>query len=151
MRQLSSMPRLVLLSVLSLPLAGCATFGGGGALVASSAPSDLSSPAASAIAGDMVTKFAEQVGPGDRTIILKPDGTPFGQALETSLKSWGYAVATDQKTKGEKTIPLAYVIESYNGQVLARLSTGSVELGRAYSATAAGASPASPLSVMQRG
>ncbi|MGX9431066.1 conjugal transfer protein TrbH [Bradyrhizobium sp. LeoA1S1] len=150
MRQVSSMPRLVLLSLLGLPLAGCTSFGGG-ALVASSAPSDLSGPAASAIAGDMVTKFAEQVGPGSGTIILKPDGTPFGQALETSLKSWGYAVATDQKTKGEKTIPLAYVIESYNGQVLACLSTGSVELGRAYSATAAGASPASPLSVMQRG
>ncbi|MCK1732341.1 conjugal transfer protein TrbH [Bradyrhizobium sp. 142] len=150
MRQVSSTPRVVLLSLLSLPLAGCASFGGS-TLVASSAPADLSGPAASAIAGDMVTRLAEQVGPGSGTIILKPDGTPFGQALETSLKSWGYAVATDQKTKGEKTIPLAYVIESYNGQVLARLSTGSVELGRAYSATAAGASPTSPLSIMQRG
>lgn len=150
MRQVSSMPRLVLLFVLGLPLTGCASFGSG-ALVASSAPSDLSGPAASAIAGDMVTKFAEQVGPGAGTIVLMPDGTPFGQALETSLKSWGYAVATDQKTSGEKTIPLAYVIESYNGQVLARLSTSSVELGRAYAATASGASPASPLSVMQRG
>ncbi|MHC2627340.1 Ca2+/H+ antiporter [Bradyrhizobium huanghuaihaiense] len=150
MRQVSSMPRLVLLSVLGMPLAGCASFGGG-ALMASSAPADLSGPAASAIAGDMVTKLAEQVGPGSGTIILKPDGTLFGQALETSLKSWGYAVATDQKTKGEKTIPLAYVVESYNGQVLARLSAGSVELGRAYAATASGASPASPLSVMQRG
>ncbi|MHC2585318.1 conjugal transfer protein TrbH (plasmid) [Bradyrhizobium barranii subsp. barranii] len=150
MRRISSMPRLVLLSMLSLPLAGCASFGGG-TLVASSAPADLSGAAASAIAGDMVTKLAEQVGPGSGTILLKPDGTPFGQALETSLKSWGYAVATDQKTKGEKTIPLAYVIESYEGQVLARLSTSSVELGRAYATTVSGASPASPLSVMQRG
>jgi type IV secretion system protein TrbH len=145
-----SATRVILLAVLGLSLAGCASFGGGG-IVVSSAPPELSGPAASAIAGDMVTKFAEQVGPGSGTIILKPDGTPFGQALETSLKSWGYAVATDQKTGGEKTIPLAYVIESYNGQVLARLSTGSVELGRAYAATASGASPASPLSVMQRG
>jgi len=145
-----SATRVILLAVLGLSLAGCASFGGGG-IVVSSAPPELSGPAASAIAGDMVTKFAEQVGPGSGTIILKPDGTPFGQALETSLKSWGYAVATDQKTGGEKTIPLVYVIESYNGQVLARLSTGSVELGRAYAATASGASPASPLSVMQRG
>lgn len=150
MRQVSSMRRLVLLSVLGVPLAGCASFGGG-ALMTSSAPADLSGPAASAIAGDMVTKLAEQVGPGSGTIILKPDGTPFGQALQTSLKSWGYAVATDQKTGAEKTIPLAYVLESYDGQVLARLSTDGVELGRAYSATAAGASPASPLSIMQRG
>ncbi len=145
----SSIHRIVLLSLLALPLAGCASFGGGG-LVASSAPPDLSGAAASAIAGDMVTKFAEQVGSGSGTIILKPDGSPFGKALETSLKSWGYAVATDQKTAAEKAIPLAYVIQAYDGQILARLSTGSVELGRAYTTTAAGASPASPLSVMQR-
>jgi hypothetical protein len=136
--------------MLGLSLAGCASFGSGG-LVASSAPPDLSGPAASAIAGDLVTKFAEQVWPGSGTIVLKRDGSPFGQALETSLRSWGYAIATDQKTGAEKTIPLAYVIESYNGQILARLSTAHVELGRAYAATAAGASPASPLSVMRRG
>jgi len=67
------------------------------------------------------------------------------------LKSWGYAVATDQKTGTGKTITLAYVIESYNGQVLARLSTSSIELGRAYAPTATGASPASPVSLMRRG
>lgn len=150
MRAISSTSRVMLFAALALSLAGCASFVGSG-IVASSAPPDLSGPSASAIAGDLVTKLAEQVGPGSGTIILRPDGSPFGQALETSLKSWGYAVATDQKTGAEKTIPLAYVIESYNGQVLARLSTGSLELGRAYAATAAGASPTSPLSVMQRG
>lgn len=146
---MSSIRRVAMLSMFGLSLAGCASFGAGG-LVASSAPPDLSGPAASAIAGDMVTKLAEQVGPGTGTIILKPDGSPFGRALETSLKGWGYAVATDQKTGGDKTIALAYVIQSYDGQVLARLSTGSIELGRAYAATASGATPSSPLSVMRR-
>jgi hypothetical protein len=150
MGRLSVSRRFVLIGMLGLSLASCASLGSGG-LVASSAPPDLSGPAASAIAGDLVTKFAEQVGPGSGTIVLKRDGSPFGQALETSLKSWGFAVATDQKTDDTKTIPLAYVIESYNGQILARLSTAHVELGRAYAATAAGASPASPLSVMRRG
>lgn len=150
MRPISLTRRTIILFGLSLSLAGCASFRSGG-LVASSAPPDLSGPAASAIAGDLVTKFAEQVGPGTGTIILKPDGSPFGRALQTSLKSWGYAVATDQKTGVEKMIPLAYVIESYNGQILARLSTLHIELGRAYAATAAGASPASSLSIMQRG
>ncbi len=103
-----------------------------------------------AIAGDMVTRLAEQIGPGTGTIILKPDGSPFGQAFEASLKSWGYAVVTDQKTEGQTPIPLAYVIDSHEGQVLARLSTNSVELGRAYRVTAAGAAPASPLSIMRR-
>ena len=144
-----SINRIIFSCLLGLSLAGCASIGGGG-VVASSAPPDLSDAAAAAIAGDLVTKFAEQVKPSSGTIILKPDGTPFGQALETSLKSWGYAVATDQKTGAETAIPLAYVIQTYEGQVLARLSTTSVDLGRTYTTTAAGASPASPLSVMQR-
>lgn len=137
------------LTVVAALLAGCQSFGTDG-LVASSAPQEISGPAASAIAGDMVSRLAEHVGPGTGTILLKPDGSPFGGALEASLKAWGYAVVSDQKTDGE-LIPLAYVIDSYDGQVLARLSTGSLDLGRAYTATSASATPASPLSVMQRG
>jgi len=121
-------------------------------LVSSSAPPEISGPAASAIAGDMVSRFAEQIGPGKATVALKSDTSPFGQALEAALKGWGYAVVTDQKTdQGTKVIPLAYVISSVDGQVLARLSTESVELGRAYSVTAAGATPASALTLMRRG
>lgn len=143
-------PRLLVVTLAAALLAGCQAFGTEG-LVASSAPQEISGPAASAIAGDMVSRLAEHVGPGTGTILLKPDGSPFGGALEASLKTWGYAVVSDQKAEGEKLIPLAYVIGSYDGQVLARLSTGSLDLGRAYTATAAGATPTSPLSVMQRG
>lgn len=132
------------------PLAGCQSMNADG-LVASSAPPEISGPAASAIAGDMVSRLAEHVGPGTGTIVLKPDGSPFGGALEDSLKTWGYAVVSDQDSKGEKLIALAYVIDSHDGQVLARLSTGSVDLGRAYTTTTTGATPTSPLSVMRRG
>lgn len=121
-------------------------------LSSSSAPPEISGPAASAIAGDMVSRLAEQIGPGKTTVALKSDTSPFGQALEATLKGWGYAVVTDQKTDpGTKVIPLAYVISSVDGQVLARLSTNSVELGRAYSVTAGGAAPASALTLMRRG
>lgn len=149
MTRFSATRRFGAVALVAATLAGCQTIGSNG-LVASSAPPEISGPAASAIAGDMVTRLAEQVGPGTGTILLRPDGSPFGQALEASLKSWGYAVATDQKTDGQTPIPLAYVIDSYEGQVLARLSTNTVELGRAYRVTAAGAAPASPLSVMRR-
>lgn len=132
------------------PLAGCQSLGTGG-LVASAAPPEISGPAASAIAGDMVSRLVEQVGPGTAAIRLKRDGSPFGEALEDSLKAWGYAVVTDQKPDDKKLIQLAYVVDSYDGQVLARLSTTTVELGRAYDVTSAGATPASPLSVMRRG
>ncbi len=136
---------------IAILLSGCQSMGTDG-LVASNAPPEISGPAASAIAGDMVSRLAEQIGPGKATIALNPDTSPFGQALETALKGWGYAVVTDQKTdNGTKIIPLAYVIVPVDGQVLARLSTDSVELGRAYAVTASGATPASALSLMRRG
>lgn len=132
-------------------LSGCQSLGTDG-LVASNAPPGISGPAASAIAGDMVSRFAEQIGPGKATVALKPDASPFGQALEAALKGWGYAVVTDQKTNsGTKVIPLAYVVLPFDDQVLARLSTDSVELGRAYTVTPGGATPASALSLMRRG
>ncbi|MBA3447688.1 MAG: conjugal transfer protein TrbH [Pseudaminobacter sp.] len=131
-------------------LAGCQAIDAD-SLVASSAPPEISGQAASAIAGDMVSRLAEHVGPGTGTIVLKPDGSPFGDALEDALKTWGYAVVSDQKAGGEKLIPLAYLIDSHEGRVLARLSTASIDLGRAYATTATGAAPASPLSVMRRG
>ena len=136
---------------LTILLSGCQSLGTDG-LVASNAPAEISGPAASAIAGDMVSRLAEQIGPGKATVALKADASPFGQALEAALKGWGYAVVTDQKTDdGMKIIPLAYVIGPFDGQVLARLSTDSVELGRAYTVTSSGAAPASALSLMRRG
>lgn len=136
---------------LALLLSGCQSIGTGG-LTASEAPAEISGPAASAIAGDMVSRLAEQFGPGKVTVSLKQDSSPFGQALEEALKSWGYAIVTDQKTDAATpTITLAYVVIPFEGQVLARLSTNNVELGRAYTVTASGAQPASALSVMQRG
>ena len=132
-------------------LSGCQTMGTDG-LVASNAPTEISGPAANAIAGDMVSRLAEQIGPGKATVALKPDASPFGQALEAALKGWGYAVVTDQKTdSGTQVILLAYVVLPFDGQILARLSTDSVELGRAYTVTANGATPASALSLMRRG
>lgn len=136
---------------LAILLSGCQSMGTDG-LVASNAPPEISGPAASAIAGDMVSQLAEQIGPGKATVALKADASPFGLALEAALKGWGYAVVTDQKTDdGTKIIPLAYVIVPFDGQVLARLSTDNVELGRAYTVTSSGAAPASALSLMRRG
>ena len=136
---------------LTILLSGCQSMGTDG-LVASNAPPEISGLAAAAIAGDMVSRLAEQIGPSKATVALKPDASPFGQALEAALKGWGYAVVTGQKTdSGTKVIPLAYVIAPSDGQVLARLSTDSVELGRAYTVTTSGAAPASALSLMRRG
>jgi hypothetical protein len=136
---------------LAILLSGCQSMATDG-LASSAAPPAISGPAAGAIAGDMISRLTEQIGQGKATVALKQDGSPFGQALEAALKGWGYAVVTDQKTdSGGSVVPLAYVIVPYEGQVLARLSTSSVELGRAYTVTTSGATPASALSLMRRG
>ncbi|QCL77023.1 MULTISPECIES: conjugal transfer protein TrbH [Agrobacterium] len=136
---------------LAILLSGCQSMDTDGLATSAAAP-EVSGPAAGAIAGDMVSRLAEQIGQGKATIVLKQDGSPFGQALEAALKGWGYAVVTDQKTdSGATVVPLAYVIVPHDGQVLARLSTSSIELGRAYTVTTSGATPASALSLMRRG
>jgi type IV secretion system protein TrbH len=153
MRRLSLRPirSLGLAVLLCLLISGCQSLGSGG-LMASNAPAEISGAATTSIATDMVSRLAEHVVPGTGTIALKQDGSPFGKAMESALKGWGYAVVTDQKTDGGATlITLAYVVEPFEAQTLVRLSTNSVELGRAYTVTAQGASPASPLSVMRRG
>lgn len=131
-------------------LAGCQTLGGAG-LIQSAAHAELSQEAASSIAGDMVGRFAEHVGPGSNTIQLRSDGSMFGQALEASLRGWGYAVVTEQKTSEPNVIALAYVVDTFEASVLARLSTTSINLTRMYAVTTTGATPTSPLSVMTVG
>lgn len=150
-RHLHPLRSLAAACALVLLLSGCQSLGTDG-LASSNAPAEISGPAASAIAGDMVSRLAEQIGPGTTTVSLKQDSSPFGQALEAALKGSGYAVVTDKRTDGTTpTVPLAYVVIPFEGQVLARLSTNSVELGRAYTVTTTGAQPASALSVMKRG
>ncbi|WP_295810879.1 conjugal transfer protein TrbH [uncultured Nitratireductor sp.] len=141
--------RLLIVVLFAALLAGCQTLGGSG-LVTSSATAQLTPEAASSIAGEMVGRLAEQVGPGTTTIQLKPDGSIFGEALESSLRGWGYAVATDQVTEGTNTVALAYVVDAYEGSILVRLSTQALDLTRMYQLGEEGATPISPLSIMQR-
>lgn len=144
------MRKLLLTLIVSTLLSGCQT--ADYALNAGTAPVALSGPTASAIAGDMASRLAEQIGPaGTTTIRMRNDSSEFAIALEAALRDWGYAVIIDGKT-GEDVQPveLAYAIDGIDGQVLARLTTPSIALGRAYTPTAAGATPASPLSIVKR-
>lgn len=132
-------------------LSGCQTHDE--ALTTSSTPVAVTGPAASAIAGDMASRLAEQIGPGGgtTTIAMENNKSEFATALEAALKGWGYRVVTDGKVaKDAKPVELAYAIEGFDGQILARVSTSSIALSRAYTPSAAGAAPASPLSIMQR-
>ncbi|MGO7169620.1 conjugal transfer protein TrbH [Rhizobium leguminosarum] len=123
------------------------------ALTNSSTRVAVTGPVASAIAGDMASRLAEQIGPAGATTTIKieTDTSEFASALKEALKGWGYAVVTDgEVAKDVKPVELAYAIEGFDGQVLVQVSTPSIALGRAYTPTAAGATPASPLSIMQR-
>ena len=150
MRKLIKATRLLVLLGSAMMLAACQTMGGAG-LVLSTDSAELTPEAASTIAGDMVGRFAERVGPGTTTIQLRPDGSPFGQALEASLREWGYAVATDQVTEGIDVVTLAYVVDDFEGGILVRLSTHALDLTRIYRHGTDGVTPISPLSVMERG
>lgn len=138
--------------VLTLSLAGCQTVTDG--LTTSAAPADVTGPAASAIAGDMAGRYAEQAGSTGTPINLHKDTSDFAVALEQALKGWGYSIVSDDKNAGAKDAPkpieIAYSLVAVDGQVLARLSTDTLELGRAYSVSNGVATPASPLSLMKR-
>ncbi|MDH0872642.1 conjugal transfer protein TrbH [Agrobacterium pusense] len=144
------MRKRIAIIIATAMLSGCQTPEDG--LTTSSTPVAVTGPAASAIAGDMASRLAEQIGPaGVTTLKMEKDSSDFSTALEAALKGWGYTVITDGKVaKDVKPVELAYSIDGVDGQVLARLSTPSIALGRAYTATPAGAVPASPLSIMQR-
>nr|UVZ00048.1 hypothetical protein K4M19_00357 [Agrobacterium fabrum] len=55
---------------LALFISGCQSPGVDG-LTASKAPAEISGPAASAIAGDMVSRLAEQIGPRNRDRLVE--------------------------------------------------------------------------------
>jgi len=131
-------------------LSGCQT--ADETLTTNSTPVAVTGTTASAIAGDMASRLAEQVGPaGTTTLRMDKDTSEYAAALEAALKGWGYTVIADGKVgKDQKPLEVAWSIDSFDGQVLARISTPSIALGRAYTATSAGATPASPLSIMQR-
>lgn len=117
-------------------------------------PASLSGPAASAIAGDLSGRFAEQAGAPSKVIRMQGDGTPFATSLAAVLKGWGYTIATDDSKASAKgstrPVELGYALTDVDGQVLARLSTGTMSVSRIYNVTATGATPVSPLSIMKR-
>lgn len=136
--------------IITAILSGCQT--ADETLTTNSTPVAVTGTTASAIAGDMASRLAEQVGPaGTTTLRMDKDTSEYAAALEAALKGWGYTVIADGKVgKDQKPLEVAWSIDSFDGQVLARISTPSIALGRAYTATSAGATPASPLSIMQR-
>lgn len=136
--------------IITAILSGCQT--ADETLTTSSTPIAVTGATASAIAGDMASRLAEQAGPaGTTTFKMIKDTSEYSAALEAALKGWGYTVITDGKVgKDQKPVEVAWSIVSFDGQVLARVSTPTIALGRAYTATSAGATPASPLSIMQR-
>lgn len=142
--------RFVAPLVCAVLLTACQTVGPAG-LVPSTVTTELTPDAANTIASDMVGRFSEQVDPGDTTISLTSDSSAFGQALEASLRSSGYAIVTDQKTDNANIIALAYVVDDFDGSVLVRISTFSFDLTRMYKIGAEGTTPVSPLSVRQHG
>lgn len=141
--------RVVAVLLLTIALAACQTLGDAG-LVRSTVTTDLTPVVADAVAADMAGHFVEQIGPGNTTLALTPDGSIFGRAIEASLRDRGYALVTDHQTGDTAIVLLAYVVDEFEGSLLVRLSTPAIELTRMYRASATGAEPVSPLSLLVR-
>lgn len=139
--------RLVVMAMIAT-LPGCATTGGYFAPVASVDAAQLDGAAANSVAADLATQLEQHVGAGTGTIALKTDRSAFGLALERQLRARGYAV--DPEATGAESIPLAFTLDVGDGQVMARLSTSSVELTRFYSISDGAAVPSGPVSVLSR-
>ena len=113
-------------------------------------------PAANAIANDMTSGLVEQIGPAEnRSIRLDRNGTDYAIALEAALKAWGFIVVGDSPTpetlpKDQEPMELDHAIDSVDGQALARLTSSTIALARAYTVTATGAVPSSPLSIRRQ-
>lgn len=150
MRDHNILARLVAVACLVLPIAACQTFGSVG-LIASSAPAELPSTTADTIARDLAGKLVEHIGPGTWTILLASTDAPFASALESALQTKGYAVTRVGSAGEGASIPLAYVVDRADGEILVRLSTRALDLTRTYRETPTGAVPSSPVSIMRRG
>ncbi|TPP06025.1 conjugal transfer protein TrbH [Rhizobium glycinendophyticum] len=144
------MKKTIATIIIASVLSGCQT--ADETLTTNSTPIAVTGATASAIAGDMASRLAEQVGPaGTTTLKMDNDSSEYAAALEAALKGWGYTVIAEGKVgKDQKPVEVAWSIDSFDGQVLAWVSTPAIALGRAYTATSVGATPASPLSIMQR-
>lgn len=143
------MRNLIVIIAALTALTGCQT--GTDELEVGADPNELSEAASSAIAGDMVSRFSEHTGQAAGIIVLREGTSSFGKALSAALRGSGYAIATDQKVGPDKpSIQLAYAVDDFEGRTLARLSTKDLDLTRVYGTTASGASPESPLAVIQR-
>jgi type IV secretion system protein TrbH len=136
----------ILLIALAAALSGCQT--SGRAPDDDPKPAGLSPAAASAIAGDLSARLAEQAPPKGTTIRMAPDRTDFGIAFGAALKGWGYSVNPEAQT--ETMVKLDYAVEQSGEDVLASVALPSVVLSRTYTASTAGAAPKSPLSILRR-
>ena len=134
---------------LSAALTACQTLGPGGLPVSRAMP-ELSPAASQAIADDMTARLTEVAAP--QAVRIKGDQTAFATALEGSLARAGYTIATtDEKAVSDTGLRLAYVVEEFEGNVLARLSTEAADLGRVYRVTGDSVEPVSPVSIKRRG
>ena len=109
---------------------------------------ELSPAASQVIADDITARFTEVAAP--QAVQIKGDETAFATALEGSLTRAGYTIApaTEKPSSG---LPLAYVVEEFEGNVLVRLATEAADLGRVYRVTGDSVEPTSPVSIKRRG
>lgn len=139
---------MVIQLLVAIILAGCQ--GPTHDLTRTQDPPLLSAAAAQTIAGDLVSRVAEQEAPASTTVHLADDRSQFSLALERVLRDWGYIVSRDPGSdKRTNAVSLSYSLTGFDGQILARLSTPKMSVGRIYKQSETGAETDGPFSIQQ--
>lgn len=120
MRDRNALARLATVACLVLPIAARQTIGTEG-LIASSAPAELSSTTADTIARDLAGKFVDHIGPGTGTIVLASTDTAFASSLKPPCGPRAMRSRVMARQGRGALIPLAYVVDRGDGEILVRL------------------------------
>lgn len=137
---------VIVMLVLAISTAGCATTGFNGGSSSSQETVALNPLQGRVIVEDLSTILKERFGPGQTVFELQAAG-PVGHELETTLRSNGYAVTG---TEGEGT-KLEYVLDSFDaGSCLVSLRTATgFRVTRLYRVAGQSVEPASAYAVSE--
>lgn len=122
----------LILSVIFLSIAGCASFPGFKEPSASYVAPEVNSFEAEDVARDMAGFLAEQMPAAKTTIALEPSKALLHEILSAELKQRGFGVIDGDAKPDEQAVAVRYFVTILDGGVLVRMMYRKHLAGRYY-------------------